>query len=113
MKQLKLHRILLLAIGMLAVAAIAYTQLSPQTAIAQEKKAKTEQEKEQSDSAQTYLSIATTSLPSSTVQLHHDLSFVVEFLFEHDLHVEGPAILPDFNKLFNTLFRVIISPNAP
>ncbi|MBT1704242.1 hypothetical protein [Chryseosolibacter indicus] len=76
------------------------------------KQVKTEQKKsEQSES----ISVSSISLPTSnTVSLHFDLYYIFEIVSEieiPDFEFDKLSIQPQ--KLFRTLFSVIISPNAP
>jgi hypothetical protein len=52
--------------------------------------------------------------PSSAVETNQGFSFIQEILFD-DPEQQSPAVLFSrvFDKLLQTLFRVVISPNAP
>lgn len=63
-----------------------------------------------------YISIASFSLPSPvTVQLNLDPHFLFEIVLEDAAKQEDHTVDPSpvAQKLLTTLFRVIISPNAP
>ena len=84
-------------------------QVKASTATAKEHK----QEKSSDDH---YISLPSVSQPSSSihVEANQKLSCLFEILFEKDEQENHPINVPlSVGKLFHTLFRVIISPNAP
>jgi hypothetical protein len=79
-------------------------------------KIKTEQTQSESDEApQTCISIPTFSLPTSVhLKPNLDAQFLFEILFESETHTEYVELEVEApTRFFATLFRVIISPNAP
>jgi hypothetical protein len=118
MKNLGKQRILILLLGVTTASVIIFSQIFYfQAATYCQEKAKTEQgdQDQQTDSNASHI-----SLPSSTIsfaphiELNQDLSFVLGALFEATTREEvaTDVVLP-VNRLFHTLFRFIISPNAP
>jgi hypothetical protein len=109
-------RILTIAMGMLVVLGIVFSQiLYFPPAITEKNQVKTEQGQSEDSENQIYVSVASTSLPSSThLELNPNVFLLFEILFE-----EEAFIVPDFNffipsgQFFRTLFGVTISPNAP
>ncbi|MCK6616488.1 MAG: hypothetical protein L6Q51_02475 [Cyclobacteriaceae bacterium] len=72
-------------------------------------------ETEQSEEA-AFISMPSVTLPSSSsvVQTNQEFSFILEILLEDShQHTEAVPFTSVFDKLFRTLFRVVISPNAP
>lgn len=72
-------------------------------------------EKTDGDETQSYISLPTFSLPVPVhVQANLNAHCLFEIFFEEETnvdHVEEDMLYPD--RLFETMFRVIISPNAP
>lgn len=72
-------------------------------------------ETEQSEEA-AFISMPSVTLPSSSsvVETNQEFSFILEILFE-DSHQEAEVVPFNrvFDKLLQTLFRFVISPNAP
>lgn len=66
-------------------------------------------------SEETQISLPSSSLPSTnTVVVEHDFTFLHEILFEKETSPEvSKSVLQTAGKFFQTLFRAIISPNAP
>ena len=117
------YRILTLVAGIVTAFLIVFSQLFYfQAARYCQKKAETEQkEKKQPEgktgkeaSHETYISLPTNSIPSvSHIHISDGISFVQETLLE-TTEEEGHTLLsPLVNRLFQTLFRFIIAPNAP
>jgi hypothetical protein len=77
------------------------------------KEQKADAAKEATQEAQ--ISLPSSSLPSTnTVVVENDFSFIHEILFEKENSPEASkTILFTAGKFFQTLFRAIISPNAP
>lgn len=116
MKSLTKYKILTLLAGIATAAVIVFSQLFYfQAATYCQKKAETEQKEQKADTTDTYI-----SLPSSTIssiphiEIGQDVSFVLETLFVQEATAESAKhIALPANKIFHTLFRFIISPNAP
>ena len=113
MKKEKIHALTVIAGLLLAAALICSHILNVETGTI-EGKAKTEQG-EQSPENYSFVS-APTITPPAAAQIHQNL--VAQFLFEIALpQSEEHIITPDTQvkpgKLLLTLFRAIISPNAP
>ncbi len=108
------HKIWTLFFGILTAMVIVLSQLFWfQAATFTKKVAETEQK---SDAAKETTQEAQISLPSSsnTVVVEHDFSFIHEILFEKENSPEvSKSVLLTAGKFFQTLFRAIISPNAP
>jgi hypothetical protein len=99
-------------LGCLLVVVIGCSQFLGTQSQPESKSLKTEQ-KSDADHV-SYISLPSFSLPSPVhVQINLDFHCLFEILFEsrekRDLSVE----VPSFGQFFVTLFRVIISPNAP
>lgn len=79
-----------------------------------EKKDKQHKDRSAGDSAE-YLTITQDLIsPVSPLVITQDWHFLGEILHEEDDHVEFmPRHIDSYNSLFRTLFRQIISPNAP
>jgi hypothetical protein len=70
---------------------------------------------EKSDQEQTILKIGQEAVAqAANVTLHNVLHFISEIFLDDssEVHIDI-KLQPEFNSLFNTLFRLIISPNAP
>ena len=109
-------RILTMTMGMLVVLGIVFSQVLyfPQDVV-QKKQIETEQGQAEDSDDQIYVSVTSTSLPSSThLELNPNVFLLFEILFE-----EEAFDTPDFNffipsgQFFRTLFGITISPNAP
>jgi hypothetical protein len=106
------YRTLTLIVGLAVAVAIGVSQLFffdlPETSVS-------DIETEQSEEA-TFFSMPSITLPSpsSVVETNQGFSFILEILFDNSHQDEEPV---SFNKVFDrllqTLFRVVISPNAP
>jgi hypothetical protein len=104
-----------LIIGSLLSVAIVCAQLFHfQSNTSSKKEVKAEQQ-ETNQPADASFSIASFSLPSPIhISVNLDACCLFEILFEQTPKCEASADAPLFpEKLFMTLFRVIISPNAP
>lgn len=117
MKSLGKQRILLLLLGVATASVIVFSQIFYfQAATYCQEKVKTEQENDQqTDSNASHISLPSSTISSAPhIELNQDLSFVLGALFESTTNeaAEMEVELP-LNSLFHTLFRVIISPNAP
>ena len=118
MKSLFRHKILTLLAGIATAGVIIFSQLFYfQAANYCQEKAETEQHKhdQKKDGAETYISIPSSTISSSShIEITQDLSFVLEILFERESKEEEvTSISVPVNRFFQTLFRFIISPNAP
>ncbi|HEU5291069.1 MAG TPA: hypothetical protein VFU05_10525 [Cyclobacteriaceae bacterium] len=118
MKSLFRHKILTLFAGIATAGVIVFSQLFYfQAANYCQKKAETEQHDQKKDGSgtETHISIPSSSISSSShIELTHDLSFILEALFESEpKEEEVTSITIPVNRFFQTLFRFIISPNAP
>lgn len=109
-----------LILGVITAVAIVLSQcffFQHQSPSNQKEVAKSQQHQagDQQQDNQAYISLPSTSLPSSThVEVTQSSFFLFEILFEEStpsVSSSGVPILVD--KLFHTLFRAIISPNAP
>lgn len=104
--------------GILTALVIVLSQLFWfQAATLTKKVAETEQQSDAPKKAtqEAHISLPSSSLPSSnTVVVEHDFSFIHEILFERENSPEvSKSVLQTAGKFFQTLFRAIISPNAP
>ena len=123
MESLLRHKILTLLAGIATAAVIIFSQLFYfQAATYCQEKAETEQHNENlpagqagKDADESYISIPSSTISSTShIELNQDLSFVLEILFESESEAEtGNEFTLPVNDLFQTLFRFIISPNAP
>ncbi len=118
MKSLLKYKIVTLLAGVATAAVIVFSQLFYfQAATYCQEKAETEQhdQKKNKDANESYISIPSSTISSTShIEINQDLSFVLEILFEREpeeetiTNVSFPA-----SRFFQTLFRFIISPNAP
>ena len=115
MKSLFRHKILTLLAGVATAALVVFSQLFYfQAANYCQKKAETEHHDKKTDATETYISIPSSTISSTShVEIHQDLSFVLEVLFDREPEAETFTISFPVNRFFQTLFRFIISPNAP
>jgi hypothetical protein len=116
MKRLFRHRILTLLAGIATAGVIIFSQLFYfQAATYCQEKVDTEQHDKKKDAPESYYSIPSSTISStSSIELHQDLSFILETLLEEETdEASSHAISIPVNKFFHTLFRFIISPNAP
>lgn len=114
----KTHKNWTLFFGILTALVIVLSQLFWfQAATFTKKVAETEQKKDAAKEAtqEAQISLPSSSLPSTnTVVVEHDFSFIHEILFEKENSTEvSKSVLQTAGKFFQTLFRAIISPNAP
>lgn len=112
------HKNWTLFFGILTASVIVLSQLFWfQTATLTKKVAKTEQKSDAAQQTQeeAQISLPSSSLPSTnTVVVEHDFTFLHEILFEKETSPEvSKSVLQTAGKFFQTLFRAIISPNAP
>jgi hypothetical protein len=115
MRKERLHTFTLI-VGSILAFAMAFSQFLPSDLSAAKKKAKTAQaSKESHDDTQSDISLPTFSLPAPVhVQVNLNPYCLFEFFFEENTdeeQTEEDLLHPD--RFFETMFRVIISPNAP
>jgi len=106
----------MLLAGIVTAGVIVFSQLFYfQAATYCQEKVDTEQSEKKSDAPESYISIPSSTISStSNIELHQDISFALEALFENESDEEPTnTISIPVNKFFSTLFRFIISPNAP
>lgn len=116
MKSLRKYRFLTLWVGIATAMVIIFSQLFYfQAATYCQKKADTEQHNQKEKGTEAYISIPSSSISSvSHIEIHQALSFVIETLFENEKKSEVTSVeAPLAGRLFQTLFRFIIAPNAP
>jgi hypothetical protein len=108
-------RSLTIAVGIMLAMVMTLTQLfQTQVSGFGKKEAKTEQRDHHGD--ETFISLSSFSLPSASVYLQVNLDpyCLFEILFEKEPQQPEASRVPLHpEKLLQTLFRVIISPNAP
>jgi hypothetical protein len=114
MKKDRLH-IASIFVGSILALAIAFSQyLTPQS-ISSHEKTKTEQASKAAGENGSFISLPSFSIPAPVnVESNLDAYCLFEILFEVDLdesYVEEDVSYAD--RFFETMFRVIISPNAP
>jgi hypothetical protein len=104
--------------GLLLAVGILFSSFSTSGTNAEEKAKQAQSEKTDDDKSEQNICIvsAVTIAPSSVVTIQSN--FIAHFLFEilqpgESEHTESADQLPHSEKLLLTLFRVIISPNAP
>lgn len=116
MKSLFRHKILTLLAGIATAVVIIFSQLFYfQAANYCQEKVDTEQQAHKKDGTESYISIPSSSISSTShIEITQDLSFVLEILFEGESKEEEVTrISLPVDRFFQTLFRFIISPNAP
>jgi flagellar basal body-associated protein FliL len=102
--------------GIITALVVVFTQLFWfQAADFSRKSAKTEQQADASTETEAHISLPSTSLTTpNTIQVEQDFSFIHEILFEKESEKKPAQTLVSVaGKFFHTLFRAIISPNAP
>jgi hypothetical protein len=115
MRKRKLHTVTIIVGTFLAFAMI-FSQFLPDECIASSEKEKTEQtDSKRGAETGSYISLPDFSLPAPVhVQANLNPYCLFEILFEEDIdedYVEENLFHTD--RIFETMFRVIISPNAP
>ena len=115
MKKNRLHT-LTIVIGSFLALAIAFSQFLTPEFICSSDPVKTEQAEDKStDEKASFISLPSFSLPAPVnLQPNLDAYCLFEILFEDDsdeVHVEDEISFAD--RFFETMFQVIISPNAP
>ncbi len=112
----KNHKNWTLFFGIITASVIVLSQLFWfQTTDFVTKKAKTEQTEGANQQEEAHISLPSSSIPSGTsVEQGQESSFIQELLFEEEKASEVATSLPTaVGKFFQTLFRVLIAPNAP
>ncbi len=103
--------------GVLTAFVVVFSQLFFfQSARYTKKEIKTEkQEKQQDNNDEASVTLPSFSQPSSAhVEANHASCCLFEILFEKSKEADNTDRLPfSFSKFFQTLFKVIIAPNAP
>jgi len=106
-----------IAIGILLALVMTLTQLfQAQVSGFGKKETRTEQQSSNHQGDEAYISLSSFSLPSAAVHLQVNLDpyCLFEILFEKEHQQPEASRVPLHpEKLLQTLFRVIISPNAP
>lgn len=117
MKKKRLHALTII-VGAVVALAIVFSQYLTPDRLASAEKVKTEKSAKKDkadDNSASYISLPTFSLPSPVdVQANLNSHCLFEILFEEDTdedQVEENIVHAD--HFFETMFRVIISPNAP
>ena len=115
MKKKRLH-VFTIILGSILAVAISFSQFYTPVCDAASGKVKTEQaENAGGEETESHISLPTFSLPVPVhVQANLDAYCLFEILFEKDTdvdHVEEDMLYTD--RFFETMFRVIISTNAP
>jgi hypothetical protein len=114
MRKNRLH-IFSIIVGSVLAFAISFSQYLAPERVASTEKAKTEQTENNGSKDEFYISLPTFSLPVPVhLQPSLDAYCLFEIFFEKDTDVD-PVEEDLFytDRFFQTLFRVIISPNAP
>lgn len=107
---------IMLVVGILAAIAIIFSQLFYYQSIEHNKKeVKSEQQQDQSTDDEALFVVPSTSMPSSAnVELHHKSFPLLEIIFEdEEAEVGHEQTSFRLDSFLQTLFEVIISPNAP
>ncbi len=114
MKKEKLHTASVI-MGTILALTIAFSQYLIPDRVSAPEKAKTEQTDNTGDEKGSFISLPTFSRPAPiSVQVNLDAYCLFEIFFEEDVdenYVEEDVSYTD--RFFQTMFRVIISPNAP
>lgn len=115
MRKNRLHAFTLI-VGSILALAIVFSQFFRPDLSSSTQKVKTQQTKNESrNETESYISLPSFSLPAPVhVQVNLNPYCLFEIFFEEDIDendTEENLLHPD--RFFETLFRVIISPNAP
>lgn len=114
MRKKRLHNTSIV-LGSILALAIAFSQYLTPLPIASETKAKTEQSGKADAEKTLAISLPSFSLPAPVnIQVNLDAYCLFEICFEENVdedYVEDD--LSYIDRIFHTMFRVIISPNAP
>jgi len=112
----KNHKNWTLFFGIITASVIVLSQLFWfQAPTFSKKNAESKQKQDNAQQEEAHISLPSSSLPSGTSVEHaQQSSFIHEILFEQEKASELSTSLPTtISRLFQTLFRVIIAPNAP
>ncbi len=114
----KKRRIVTMTTGIAVALAIICSQLFySQPSSFQKKETKTEQHQQENsdDQDQVYITVPSTSLPSSAyTELNPNVFYLFDILFEESASDVPELILAiPLGEFFRTIFGLIISPNAP
>lgn len=115
MRKNRLH-IFTLIVGSILALAIAFSQFLTPERVSSTEKVKTEQTgNKAANETEAFVALPSFSLPAPVhVQVNLNPYCLFEIFFEEDIdenNVEENLLHPD--RFFETMFRVIISPNAP
>ncbi len=116
MKSLGKYRILTLLAGLATAFVIIFSQLFYfQAATYCQNKAETDQHDQKTTDNESHISIPSSTISSvSHIEINQELSFVLEILFADKNNTHSTTeVIPSVSRLFQTLFRFIIAPNAP
>ena len=116
MKKKRLHALTIIIGSLLALAIVVSQFLTAEFICSDDDAVKTEQRQDKpADEKVSFVSLTSFSLPAPVnLQSNLDAYCLFEILFEDDsdeVHVEGEISFAD--RFFETMFQVIISPNAP
>ena len=108
MKSLLRNKILTLLAGIASASVIIFSQLFYfQAANYCQKKAETEQHDHKKDAPESYISIPSSTISSTShIEINQDLSFVIEILSEPELEAEAGIDFSSGNKLANTSLMI-------
>lgn len=108
------YRPVMMVAGVLAALIILFSQSFYHEAQSNLKKIQSEQSSDQ-EVPQTFISAPSDAVVNSTVEnVNEQVPSLLEELFTTDEEAEAVSIIPTFfGNFFQTLFRAIISPNAP
>lgn len=115
MRKKRLHTVTVV-LGSILALAIVFSQFLADESVSTAKKIKTEQTDNKTENETgTYISLPSFSLPAPVhVEVNLNPYCLFEIFFEEDIdenHVQEDLFFAD--RFFETMFRVIISPNAP
>ncbi len=116
MKTLFRHKILTLLAGVAIALVIVFSQLFYfQAANYCQKKVDTQQHDQKTDVPKSHISIPSSTITSTShFEIHQHISFALEILFELEPEEKSSDIVSfPTSRFFHTLFRFVISPNAP
>lgn len=116
--EIRERKIASLILGVITAIALIVSQLFfYQNTVQVKKETKTEKQSEDSSEEEQsvfYIVAASPSISSVQTQIHQEVFFLFEIIFfEDEKHEWFPTMSPAFGKYFQTLFHIIISPNAP
>ena len=114
MRKKKVHSVSII-LGSILALAIAFSQYLTPECTASKQKVKTEQSGKATDEKASFVSLPSFSIPAPVnVQVNLDAYCLFEIFFGEDIDENYVAEDVSYtDRLFETMFRVIISPNAP